>query len=1085
VLALPPRIIPMLTPLCFAFMLSASALPDNAPTQPSADDVGRAIREAERHGTYVVDPLDGQRKAHLVNREQNIRSYVQEDGTWIIAQRGETGARVGLRLVGAARGATRVGDDSVFLDDTLVHQTWLNTDRGIEHTILLDAPPSGGDTHHVRLPFAVEGAVTILRTADHVDFEQDANVTFSYKGLLAFDGNGLQQTAWFEINDAGNLVIAVDLDDGAPWPVLIDPIVTTPYRSINYQSSAANNRFGEAMAVGDFNHDGVADLAVGGGYATPIYTTEGVVKVYAGGGASPLGTEILSYRGGAAGDRCGTQVATGDFNGANGDDLVVACPGSSTSLRYFLNTGTGLPSTPTFTVNTACVVNSMVAAKLTNPNKPDVAVTCDDGSMRVYRVAAGNSTATQVWSTPGLAGYAIHLIKLHLNVDQYDDLAAEQGGLISFYRADQVSILVPDATRPALDYRAYFNTTNSPITLAAANFDGDGLDDLLVGNPAYSSDAGRVFVLDNNGITFTPNTYYPVAYGAPSERLGSAVFGADLNHDLYGDLVLCGTGLPFAAGRCHVFPGAPKSLFPAGFDVVDQGPIVPYAGTVGLGDAPLVAGDFTNDGALDVVVPDVAQDKVTVWNAGIANLDGVPRAPLLAGAHNASQVFGQVIVMADVNGDGRADLLVGAPGYDAGLSGAAADGAVFGFAGGNVISSTPTWTQVALGVGDGQFGSSIAVGRFFSDTGPVVVAVGAPGESPPGSPVQCGRVRLFPAAAHGFPPDNGKEVQALDGSYSGDAFGTALANAGQLVATANKGDSLAVGAPQPTKTPPSIKGGYVSVFYPSGTAVALNSAFFGNAAAVGCKTTFGASVSNVGNVDGRNSHDLVVGAPGCHVPDDGGQAFLLTSSAGSYVAPVVSTWKFGVPGAQAGAQLGTVVAGLGDTSGDRSPDFAISAPKMDGGFGRIFVFHGASSALPSTNPSVVITSTSASWTGASIAPAEVRNGILIGHDINRDGIMDLLEGEPQYTGLYAAEGRARAFLGKSGGLNTSPSVTLLGTCTSCKFGTAVALGDMGCSPTGPCGASPDGFADGAIGQPGLANGTMTKAGQVQLFQGKW
>jgi hypothetical protein len=1112
--------------LIFMCMVATLTPDDQAAISPSpadTNDIASVLLDVERDGSFVPDPLDGQTKAHLVNREHQIRSYVDSDGTFTIVNREDTALRVNLRLDAASSAPPTVGDDSVAHDAAGVHQRWLNGPDGIEHTITLDAPLDDDD-RSIRLKVHVSGLPFAVAAPERVVFEAAVGPSFGYGGLKVFDANGEQQTAWFDTDLDGDLVIAADLDDIAEWPITIDPIATTFYR--NYQDETGNNNpennhFGAAMAIGDFNHDGIPDLAVAGNLTSNPESQSGQVTLFSGSQSSPLSPMGYNYDPHTAGRRCGFSVAAGDFDATNGDDLVILCAGSP-GLLYFLNTPTGLPTdtmgnpTPTFTQNFASGGVNNEGEQITavgdfkGDGKKELVVGVRDLTgvvkLEVFTVDPGGLSATEhdILTTITTTA-APRIAKMVFNkTDTRDDLLVEHDRVLDIFEGDATTYLRSTSSRTITDFSSFPSINFSPV-----DYDGDGASDLLIGNPSFNRNSGEVIVEDNvNGTgTFQPNPSSP-ALGLAGEALGTAVLGADLNHDLHDDLVMCGGGINGGAGGCRVFPGAPRSVISVGFDVVSHGTLTAPVNTVGLGNGVPVAGDFTGDGAADVVVPHVADltdctqrsplqvdkfcDTIVAYDADIAVTKGTATTPFLVDTNNShnSELFGQVMVMADVNGDGLDDVIVGAPGFDAGLGNQGGDGAVFAWAGNTSISSSPSWTQIATAA-DGQFGSSIAVGRFFSSTGPIVVAIGAPAETPLAHPAQAGSVHFFAAASGGFPANNGSEAQpAIDGVNTGDNFGTSLTNAGSLVlATSPAGDSLAVGAPQPTKHPPSLNGGYVKIFRPNGSSVSLNSTFNGNQTSLpNCESSFGQSLSNVGNVDGANRDDLVVGAPSCHVPDDGGAAFLLTSNAGSYQAPSVSSWTFTIPGGQAGALLGQVVAGLGDTTGDGAPDFAVAAPLMDSGHGRIYVFNGKLSGLPNTTQSVSMSASSVDNVGSSIAPGEVRNGVFIGHDVNRDGFMDMIEGEPAYNG---GVGRVRVFLGKPGALNFVESRDLLGTCTTCNFGTSVALGDLGCEAAGLCPIdgpnqlTHDGYAEAAVGQPGLPVGSFTKVGQARVYYGQW
>ena len=479
---------------------------------------------------------------------------------------------------------------------------------------------------------------------------------------------------------------------------------------------------------------------------------------------------------------------------------------------------------------------------------------------------------------------------------------------------------VPGSRRGAtLDGRAAGDQLGGAVA-GLGDINGDGLDDLAVGAPLLND------VLINNGGAYVAFgrgglrdlTTAAVAAGGvgftlsgahDEDRLGAAIAGAgDMNGDGLADFAVCAPREELLDdptddhGRCYVIFGRPEfdaRLGLAELAAGDGGFAINGDGWQSRAGLALAAGiDVDGDGRGDLAIgaplfSDVDMDRgraYVVFGRG----PGAPveLADVAAGAGGfaldgltASEWAGAAVgLLGDINGDGRGELLVGAPfASDGEVDYAGRAYLVYGRGAGALAA--PDVVFRADGTLSPEIGWSIqGIGDFNGDGAPDL-AIGAP-QAKIAPNLREGRSYVVFGA-----PDLPPEVEL--GALVDDGRGLILAgepqlygNAGLVVAPAGDldGDGLAdllVGAPTADTDGLRSNGRAYVVFgraTPAHVDLAAIAAGDGGFAIDGelAEARAGAALSAVGDVDGDDILDLLIGAPRAPVAGvDAGRAYVI------------------------------------------------------------------------------------------------------------------------------------------------------------------------------------------------------------------
>jgi hypothetical protein len=410
---------------------------------------------------------------------------------------------------------------------------------------------------------------------------------------------------------------------------------------------------------------------------------------------------------------------------------------------------------------------------------------------------------------------------------------------------------------------------------AAGNVNGDDYADIIVGAPkaqdgVYKEGVAYVFHGSAGGLDGTPD--WTAGGGIQGADFGAAVSAAgDVNGDGYADVVVGAPGYKNGetqVGAALVYHGSPGGLGPT--------PDWRYLSDLQssqLGGAVSAAGDVNGDGYADVVIGawNYSEGDLTGGAAFLflGSADGLGDAPAwTAGGGQAGARFGAAVAGAgDVDGDGYDDVIVGAPGYDAEETDG---GAIFLFYGSDHgLNETPGWQAHGDRAG-AEFGAAVGAAGDVNADGYADVIVGAPSYAD--DQTEGGAAFAFYGSANG--PGAAPRWTAY-GDGAGAGFGVSVGAAGDV----NGGgyDDVVVGAYRYSGGETDNKEGATFVF--RGSAVGLGANHFWMAAGGKAETEFGRATASAGDVDGDGLADVIVGAPKFKtIGDPRGRAFLFLGS---------------------------------------------------------------------------------------------------------------------------------------------------------------------------------------------------------------
>ena len=387
------------------------------------------------------------------------------------------------------------------------------------------------------------------------------------------------------------------------------------------------------------------------------------------------------------------------------------------------------------------------------------------GNAYVYlgsSLGTANAPKTTVTGPGGQTDYAGTLASAgDVNGDGYPDLVVgEATGNNAYVYLGGASGLstTPATTLTGPAGSLYFGAS----VASAGDVNGDGYADVVVGDFGATSYEGIAYVYlgSASGLSTAPATTIPRP-GASGHFGASVASAGDVNGDGYADVLVGASGDP---GNAYVYFGSMTGLDTTIFAILPN-PAGSSATGTEFGASVATAGDVNGDGYADFVVGAWSGTGLAYLYVGSGSTAGISTSPLvtLTGPDGPGVFFGGSVASAgDMNGDGYADIVVGATGVSSNTGRAYV---YFGSPSG--LPATPGITLTGPDGMGGQFGSSVASAGDVNGDGYADLVVGAIAVS-----MSTGTAWVYLGGVSG--PDAGTERASpggLHGNFAASVFG--------------------------------------------------------------------------------------------------------------------------------------------------------------------------------------------------------------------------------------------------------------------------------------------------------------------------
>jgi hypothetical protein len=734
---------------------------------------------AAREYHVTIDPATGVPQSP--NRKQNLRAYYKA-GTFVVKNRIDSAGhdfKLTLKTDGVYADnkklfispkdtATTISENKIQIRQGFFTEEYVNSEAGVRQNFIIKEAPTGTKRLQVRL--AADGLNVKNLNHNKLQFyvkgSKDSTARLTYDGLKCWDANGKDLPATLSYKD-GFIQIALNTET-ATYPVTIDPLVTSGNPANANAQLIGKQEFAQAgkavASAGDVNGDGYSDVIVGAPLFDSSKPNQGAFFIYFGSslGLNPNGGITCTGDNKIGNAFFGSSLSSaGDVNGDGFSDVIVGSWGYSNgeteegAAYIFYGSAAGINLTGVKIESnqaTASFGQSVAGAgDINGDGFSDVVVGApsysngevDEGAAFIFKgsqtgistvpaqVLESNQETSYYGSSVASAGdvNGDGFSDIVVGAYKYDNLFAIDIGAAFIYSGAQSSIQSnPAMTLLGTQEGAQFGYAVS----SAGDLNGDGYSDIIVGSPNYTNGqngegAISIYLASWQGQGIENQVKALIEGGQAGAAFGKSVACAgDVNGDGFSDVIvgepLRDNGANLQEGRATVYFGSfsetfnPKSIINSN-----------QAGAE-LGTSVASAGDINGDGFSDIIIGAPSYDKnltddgiALVFHGAAASLEVSSSKVILNSQADAEMGF-SVSGAGDVNGDGFADVIVGAPFYD---NGANNEGAAFVYLSDEKGVDLDKMLTISMGQALAKFGHSVAGAGDVNGDGYDDVIIGA------------------------------------------------------------------------------------------------------------------------------------------------------------------------------------------------------------------------------------------------------------------------------------------------------------------------------------------------------------------------